>query len=172
MKILSKNNFIKYSNDLKSFDKLDKLKTKYHQSSKWRREENSTFILLYETFFITEKLTGEIIVDYQNQLNLHCIFENVLQDAVQVLQIKEWIYNLTKDFLQENTGDYFNLLNFPNACGLLEIDEGNTRRYHPLFVESEVRSINRIINSIPFEKMTEAERLIAKMSYTVNVKKK
>jgi len=173
MKILNKyNTVIKYSIDLQYFNMFQKLSKTYYHSSKWRREEDNSFILLHDTFFKAKSLAENVVIDYHGQLELHCIFENVLQDAIEVLEIKDWAYSATKKFILENTKSFFYFLEFPEISPLVEEYGIKSTKYYELFVKNEIESIKQIMDSVSFEEMTMEEKEIAKMSHIVHIEER
>lgn len=164
MKILEEySTLIDYSIDLADLDKGAKLSQQCYTSSKWRRREGTIFVLMYDTFYNVKGYKDHVVIHYHGQLELHCIFDILEDDALAIVKIKEHANIAMRTFLEQHTKPYSHLPSFPN----MGFNEGMQN-----LVNSELASIHHIIDSPTFEEMSEEQREIAKMSHAFRIESK
>ncbi len=160
MEVIDKqNDVIRFSVDLPYLTANEdvKLSEELTTSSVWRRDEDSSFVLVFGTFY---KVSGDgcgQLIDYYSQLKVNCRFHVVEEDALEIVNMKRETLVKLHEFMQEKMGSNYSLLSYPTKV-----------ISHDFLLESEaareVSSIKRIIESPKFEEMTAEQREIAKLA--------
>jgi len=153
--------------DLPYLEQFGSLSSSCGSSSGWRREENNSFVLNYDTYFIAEGTDGQVVVDYHNQLELHCSLDDIAKDAAEVVDIKEQANLTMKAFLEEQTKSFFHLLRFPEVYFSDELKESETVSVKQMQITYEIRAINRIMASTAWEEMSDEQKALAKAQHQV-----
>ncbi|HWV71085.1 MAG TPA: hypothetical protein VN040_05200 [Pseudosphingobacterium sp.] len=163
MKILEKySTLVNYSINLPCLNRDEKLSTNLYAASKWLRDEKNTFILIYDTFFEAKGIGDQSLITYHHQLELCCTFDIIENDAIEIVQLKRQANIAMKSFLENNMKSFFYLLDFSGQRFSNEFSIASE-------VKNEVKSINRIMSTSPFEEMSEEQKKLARMSHPFSI---
>lgn len=153
MKILKKNDIVVHcSIDLSYFNKHSEIYRSYSTDSKWIRGEANTCILVYKIFYAAEDQdSDDHFIQYERQLELQCIVEDIENDANEVIKIKAMMNISLGSFLEKHSLSFYHLLDFHP----ISFSDVNTHR--------ERDRLKRLKEMKPFEGKTENEKKTEKM---------
>jgi hypothetical protein len=146
MKILSKKDaIVKYAFLPGLITANNKLTPTYTAKVHWVLLADQSLVFELHIFYsVKDTTTNQYVIEYERELQLHCIIDDIIEGAKQIMRIKDEIHFDTGVFLKNNTWDFFDVLNFD-----------------PMISRDETReqiSIKRAKGTLLVSEMSEEER--------------
>ncbi|MBE9585198.1 hypothetical protein IM792_12125 [Mucilaginibacter sp. JRF] len=154
MKILSKQDaVIFFSIDPYYFEKHEEMDRRYNTQSWWRRAEKDTYILIHGiSYKVWDRASGDQFIKYERRLKLHCIIEDISEDKVDILKIKEEMHIASSEFMEQNSFSFFERLRFP----VIDFSERLEREKESFLVMTEQQE--------PYESKSETQKEVERLS--------
>ena len=124
MKVLKKHHtMLHYLFEPEVLDENVKSFSSWGTVSTWKPLKDNIYTLTYDTsFFTKEHVSDKCLIDYLARLRLDCVFENIEDDAVEIMKLKEKCDTSMGRFLEQNSMFFFNLSKFPHLTFFRETD--------------------------------------------------
>jgi hypothetical protein len=136
------------------------LKEDFGTQSSWRRDEKNSFVLAFKSYYNAKNNNGIKVINYVTELKVKCLFEVIEEDAEGIVNMKQQAKFGLFEFLEEKMGFFYSALKAPKHILLDSIQFEDNK-------EREINSIKRIMDTTPYENMTDEQKQIAKLSQAI-----